>query len=124
MSASIFLLPQPHPPYLIDTDVSIHQMGCVLYETRAEKLCCPIGYFSRTHHAAERTYSATEKECLAVVWALRTLRTYSVWEHFTVFTNHSSSLWIVNVSGFSRRQLRWPLHFYKSNLDIYYKKEI
>lgn len=35
-SASILHLPQPHQLYLIDTDVSDHQIGCVLFQTNAE----------------------------------------------------------------------------------------
>lgn len=59
-----------------------------------------------------------ERECLAVVWALRTLYPYLIYEQFTVFTDHFATHWLINVIEPSARLTRWRLRLVEVSLDI------
>lgn len=71
---------------------------------------------------AEQNYSAPERECLAVVWALQTLRPYLLYERFTVSTYHHTLHWLLNVSEPSGLLTSWRLRFAEYDFEIRYKK--
>jgi len=74
--ARILALPRRHEAYTLDTDASAGQVGAVLLQEQADQSTRPVGYWSHSLNAAERNYSTTERECLAVVWASLLLRPY------------------------------------------------
>ncbi|CAN8070819.1 unnamed protein product, partial [Agarophyton chilense] len=90
ITAPVLALPIPNLPYSVDTDSIEYQVRCALFQTHPDGERKPIGYWSRSLNAADKKYSVSEKECLAVVWALTTLRPYLQGERFTVNTDHSS----------------------------------
>jgi len=65
---------------MIDTDASSYQLGASLLQQQDEEspnVWTPIGYWSKSLNDAERNYSATERECYSVVWAITILRPYT-----------------------------------------------
>ena len=104
-SPPILALPKLGLPYSLDTDASNEQVGAALFqEEDGERR--PIGFWSRTLHAAERNYATPEKECLAVVWGVTTLRPYLQGVRFTVHTDHSALRWLLEISDPSGRLMR------------------
>jgi len=74
--APILALPRRDGAYTLDTDASAGQVGAVLLREQPDQSTRPVGYWSRSLNAAERNYSTTERECLAVEWASFLLRPY------------------------------------------------
>jgi RNase H-like domain found in reverse transcriptase len=114
-------LPREGRPYAIETDASDSQIGCVLQQSDENGIWHPLGYWSRQLNKAEHNYSATEKEALAIVWAVTHLRPYAERTHFTVRTDHSSLQWLLNISGNNSRLVLWRLRLSEFTFDMQYK---
>lgn len=95
-------------PLGVDTDASAYQVGAEQLRKDEEGNSRPIGYWSRTLNLNEN-YSVSEKECLAVVWVLTTLRPYIIFEDFIVHIGYASLCWIMKITEPSGRLIRWHL---------------
>jgi len=107
--APILALPRRHGAYMVDTDASAGQVGAVLLQEQPDQSTRPVGYWSRSLSAAERSYSTTERDCLAVVWASLLLRPYIEGTRFTVCTDHAALKWMLHMDGAHGRLARWRL---------------
>jgi len=68
-STPILALPRREGLFILDTDACAIQVGCTLLKQQPDKRILPVGYYSRGLITAEQNYSATDRECLALVWA-------------------------------------------------------
>jgi len=107
--APILALPRRHGAYTLDTDASAGKVGAVLLQEQPDQSTRPVGYWGRSLNAAERNYSTTERECLAVVWATLFLRPYIEGTRFTVRTDHAALKWMLHMDGAHGRLARWRL---------------
>jgi len=107
--APILALPRWNGAYTLHTDASAGQVGAVLLQEQPDQSTRPVGYWSRSLNAAERNYSTTERESLAVVWASLLLRPHIVGTRFTVRTDHAALKWMLHMDGAHGRFARWGL---------------
>ena len=122
ITAPILALPREGYPYTLDTDASEYQLGCCLLQAQPDDGALhPIGYWSRTLTPAEKNYSSTEKECLALVWAVTHLRPYLEGQRFTIRTDHDALKWLLNLRDPSGRLARWSLRLQEFDYDVVYK---
>ena len=118
-------LPKLGCPYMIDTDASAYQLGATLlqqhYPSKPNEWR-PIGYWSKTLNSAEQNYSATERECYSVVWAVTTLRPYLEGQQkFTMGSDHDALRWLLTLTDPSGRLMRWRLRLSEFDFEIHYR---
>ncbi|GFY09644.1 transposon Tf2-11 polyprotein [Trichonephila clavipes] len=75
ITPSILRQVNPKKPFIIRTDASSYALGAVLLQGESPTDEQPVDYASRLLSSAEN-YSTTEREALAVVWALNKFRGY------------------------------------------------
>ena len=56
----------------------------------------PISFATRKLLTTEKKYTTTEREGLAMVYALQKFRHYLLGGHFKMYTNHSALKYLVN----------------------------
>jgi RNase H-like domain found in reverse transcriptase len=98
LSPRVLGLPRRDGHLWLDTDASDAQLGCCLLQEQPSGPAFPLGYWSHTLSAAERNYSTTEKECLAIVWAVTHLWPYLEGVAFKVRTDHHALRWVMNLA--------------------------
>ena len=102
ISSPILSRPEFDREFILETDASDTGLGAVLKQSY-EDGDRVIAYASRVLSAAERNYSVTERECLAILWAVRKFRCYVEAEHFSIITGHYCLKWLVNLQNPSGR---------------------
>ena len=79
----------------------------------------PVGFVSRQLNKAEMNYSATEWECLAVVWAIGEFEPFLIDKPFTVVTDHSALKVIADKNTTNKRLARWALLLQEFSFDVH-----
>ena len=108
-------------PFELQTDASNTGLVAVFCQT-VGGVSHVVSYSSRTLSGAEKNYSMTEKECLAVIWAIQKFCAYLAGYHFTVVTDHSCLRWLHNLKNPIGRLARWALSLLEYSYDIVHRK--
>ena len=83
-----------------------------------------VYYASKTLNDAQRNYTTTEKELLAIVYAFDKFRAYLVRLIIIIFTDHSTLKYILTKQDAKTRLIRWVLLLQEFNLQIKDKKGV
>ncbi|GJT40682.1 reverse transcriptase domain-containing protein [Tanacetum coccineum] len=119
--APILVVPDWNLPFELMYDASDFAIGAVLGQ-RKTKHFQPIHYASKTMTEAQIHYTTTEKEMLAVVYALEKFRPCLVLSKSIVYTDHSALKYLMNKQDAKPRLLRWVLLLQEFDITILDKK--
>ena len=120
-AAPILVYPDFDKEFVLYTDASNLAIGAILAQLDENGVDHPIAYASRVLNKHERNYSVTEKECLAVIFAVKQFRPYVYGTHFTVITDHSSLRWLQQLKEPEGRLARWALKLQGYNFTILHR---
>ncbi|RVW21410.1 Retrovirus-related Pol polyprotein from transposon 17.6 [Vitis vinifera] len=110
-------------PFELMCDASDFAIGAVLGQ-REDGKPYVIYYASKTLNEAQRNYTTTEKELLAVVFALDKFRAYLVGSFIICFTDHSALKYLLTKQDAKARLIRWILLLQEFDLQIKDKKGV
>ncbi|XP_078433682.1 uncharacterized protein LOC144704977 [Wolffia australiana] len=115
--APILKAPNWNFPFEIMCDASDFAVGAVLGQ-RIEKKPVVIYYASKTLNEAQVNYTTTEKELLAIVFALENFRSYILGSKIVVFSDHSALKFLLNKKETKPRLIRWILLLQEFDIEI------
>lgn len=108
MSAPVLRMPDWDKTFIVQTDASnVGIAACLLQEH--DGIRHPVMYVSRKLKSAELNYSTIEKECLAIVFALKKLEAYLYGRKFIIETDHAPLTWLKKNQHANARVTRWAL---------------
>ena len=92
-SSELLVHLDPEKPMVLAVDASPYGVGAVLSHVcgGTER---PIAYASRTLNSAERNYSQTEREGLAMIFRVKKFLQYVLGQRFKIYTDHKPLLGI------------------------------
>ena len=105
-------------------DASDYVVGAVLGQRGDKKKHFVIYYASNTLDSAQSNYTTTEKDFLAVVFALDKFRSYIVGSPIIIFIDHAAPKYLLSKQDTEPRLIRWILLCQEFNLTIKDKKGV
>ena len=120
-SAPVIQPPNWDLPFEIMCDASDYVVGVVLGQ-RVGKLSHDIYYASRTLNDAQLNYSITEKELLAVIFALEKFRSYLIGSKVIVYSEHAAIRYLLTKKDAKLHLIRWILLLQEFDIEILDKR--
>ena len=105
VEAPIMAKPDWNKEFEIICDASDYAMGAVLGQ-KIEKMFRAIYYASKTFNEAQKNYSTTEKEMLAMVFACENFRPYILGSHVVIHTDHVAIKYLMEKKEAKPRLIR------------------
>ena len=116
-SQPVLKMPDMSKEFILQTDASENALGAVLLqEYDGENF--PVAYASKKLLVRETRYSVIEKECLAIVWAIKKFHMYLYGHPFTLQTDHQPLGYLNHAVYSNGRLMRWSLFLQSYEIRI------
>ena len=118
VNSPIINMPDFSRPFYVATDASKVGIGGVLFQKIDDSKETDsaeanrgnhnyISFVARSCQGAERNYSATKREALAIVFSLLKFRYFLIGRHFKVYTDHRALIWLFDQYESNRITNTW-----------------
>jgi hypothetical protein len=121
VTTSILIFPYWKKEFHVHVDASSVALGIILAQPREGDLDHPIAFSSRKLSTTEQNYTTTEREGLAMVYALQKFRHYLLGSHFKMYTDHFALRYLVNKPVLGGKICRWLLLFQEYDFEVIVK---
>ncbi len=113
----ILKMPDLTKVFIVHTDASSRAIGAVLLQQHDEVIF-PIQYSSRKLLDREINYAVIEKECLAIVFALKVFDKYLLMKPFHLLSDHKPLSFLKMNKSKNARLTRWALFIQQFNFEF------
>jgi hypothetical protein len=117
----ILVFPDWSKEFHVHVDASSIALGAVLAQPGEGDIDHPLAFASRKLSIAKVNYTTTEREGLAMVYALQKFRHYLLVRHLKMFIDHSVLKYLVKKPVLGGRICRWLLLFQEYDFEIIVK---
>jgi hypothetical protein len=117
-NAPVLHQPIPGIPFRVGTDASQFGVGAVLYQIVDGKPRY-IAFASKALTGSQKNYSATKRELLGIIFALKKWKVYLIGSAFTLETDHKALKYINSAKSYMIRD--WAAFLQQFDMDIIHK---
>lgn len=103
----------------VHIDASAYAIDCILAQPHENNMDFPVSYSSCQLNSAEKNYTTTEREGLAMVYAVKKFRHYLLANKFIFFVDHHALLYLVNKPCFTGRIVRWFVILLEFDFNVF-----
>ena len=123
-SAPLLAHPDPQRQWTVQTDASGYAIGAVLSQKQADGTMRPVAFWSHKLSSAERNYSATERELMAIVRAVQHWRAYLHGSPHPILlqSDHRPLVYLNGKAELGMRLSRWMEELCDLTFEIGYVK--
>ena len=116
-----------HPDRNAQLELYTDASGSAIAGVLMQRTISDVGvleYFSKTLTPAERNYTTSEREALAVVASLNRLHHYVFGRHVDVFTDHAALRFLRSTANLAGRLMRWAIALQEYDLTIHHRRGV
>jgi len=105
-----------HSKVIVHTDASDYAIGAYLFQRRDDGAEYPIGFMSKSLIKEQLKWSTPEKECWAIIYAIRKWHYLFEGVHFVLMTDHANLTFLH--SGHSAKVTRWRMELQDYDFEL------
>jgi transposase InsO family protein len=117
----VLMAPDPNKDYILETDASDEALSATLLQRDDNDELHPVAYASKTLNDAQRNYTVTDREALAIVWGLEHFNTFCEGHKYTAITDHAALKYLYTAKNKTPRLHRLLLRLQPYEVTLHYR---